>query len=247
MSGDLYIWRERPVEAIYKWVGNIVCYTIFITVLTGILPAGKYEKYIRLFAGCILILLVFQPLTDSLRLEDQINGLFQSITFENESEELMRGLDGMEEKRMEMLISSYEEEAAGEAARMAQEEGFSVLTASVSVERNQESENFGKIKEIRMELEESVSSGSSPDESGEEKTYIQSGNSEISVTVDEVEKIKIGDIPEETGHEPAEVSAGVANGISAGKLRDRISSYYRVEAENVEIKVEQRSGMAEEK
>ncbi|MFR6330602.1 MAG: stage III sporulation protein AF [Eisenbergiella sp.] len=29
-----------------------------MTIITNLLPAGKYEKYLRLFAGCILILLV---------------------------------------------------------------------------------------------------------------------------------------------------------------------------------------------
>lgn len=51
------------MEGIYRWVSNIVYYLIFVTIITNLLPAGKYEKYLRLFAGCILILLVLQPLT----------------------------------------------------------------------------------------------------------------------------------------------------------------------------------------
>lgn len=52
------------MEAITHWAGNIVSYLVFLTVLTGLLPAHKYEKYIRLFAGCILLLIVLKPLTD---------------------------------------------------------------------------------------------------------------------------------------------------------------------------------------
>ena len=58
------------MEAITHWAGNIVSYLVFLTVLTGLLPAHKYEKYIRLFAGCILLLIVLKPLTDGLRLDN---------------------------------------------------------------------------------------------------------------------------------------------------------------------------------
>ena len=51
------------MEGIYRWVSNIVYHLIFVTIITNLLPAGKYEKYLRLFAGRILILLVLQPLT----------------------------------------------------------------------------------------------------------------------------------------------------------------------------------------
>ena len=76
------------MEAITHWAGNIVSYLVFLTVLTGLLPAHKYEKYIRLFAGCILLLIVLKPLTDGLRLEERLNYLFTSLSFENEAGEL---------------------------------------------------------------------------------------------------------------------------------------------------------------
>ena len=72
------------MEGIYRWVSNIVYYLIFVTIITNLLPAGKYEKYLRLFAGCILILLVLQPLTGGLRLDEKINAIFRSVSFENE-------------------------------------------------------------------------------------------------------------------------------------------------------------------
>ena len=83
------------MEGIYRWVSNIVYYLIFVTIITNLLPAGKYEKYLRLFAGCILILLVLQPLTGGLRLDEKINAIFRSVSFENEAGELKGRLEGM--------------------------------------------------------------------------------------------------------------------------------------------------------
>ena len=140
------------MEGIYSWVQNIVSYLIFVTIITGLLPAGKYEKYLRLFAGCILILLVLQPLTGSLRLEEKIDTIFRSISFENEAGELRGQLDEMEEKRLNRLISRYEEAASEELMRLASEEGFRAQSVSVSINADGQSPDFGKVKRIEMEL-----------------------------------------------------------------------------------------------
>ena len=90
------------MEVITHWAGNIVSYLVFLTVLTGLLPAHKYEKYIRLFAGCILLLIVLKPLTDGLRLEERLNYLFTSLSFENEAGELKSEMD--EDKRADLIF-----------------------------------------------------------------------------------------------------------------------------------------------
>lgn len=112
------------MEVITHWAGNIVSYLVFLTVLTGLLPAHKYEKYIRLFAGCILLLIVLKPLTDGLRLEERLNYLFTSLSFENEAGELKREMDEIEVRRRNMVLSQYEAEASKEAVRVAAEAGF---------------------------------------------------------------------------------------------------------------------------
>ena len=93
------------MEVITHWAGNIVSYLVFLTVLTGLLPAHKYEKYIRLFAGCILLLIVLKPLTDGLRLEERLNYLFTSLSFENEAGELKSEMDEIEVRRRNMVLS----------------------------------------------------------------------------------------------------------------------------------------------
>ncbi|MEG0566781.1 MAG: stage III sporulation protein AF, partial [Hungatella sp.] len=97
------------MRVLYQWVANITFYFIFITVVSNLLPNKKYEKYCRLFMGMVLILLVIQPLTASLRLEDRLAYYFESITFQNESEDLKKELLGMETQRLQQMIAQYEE------------------------------------------------------------------------------------------------------------------------------------------
>ena len=72
------------MEGIYTWVKNIVFYLIFLTVLMGLLPSGKYEKYIRFFAGMVLIMAALSPFLSGLRLEDQVAGYFEEFSFRKE-------------------------------------------------------------------------------------------------------------------------------------------------------------------
>lgn len=138
------------MEAITRWAGNIVSYLVFLTVLTGLLPARKYEKYIRLFAGCILLLIVLKPLTDGLRLEERLNYLFTSLSFENEAGELKREMDEIEVRRRNMVLSQYEAEASKEAVRVAAEAGFSVEKADVELEKDPESEQFASVRSVTV-------------------------------------------------------------------------------------------------
>ena len=47
------------MKAIENWVKDIAFYMIFVTMVMNLLPDPKYEKYLRLFAGAVMILLAF--------------------------------------------------------------------------------------------------------------------------------------------------------------------------------------------
>lgn len=140
------------MDRLYGWIQNIVYYLIFVTIIINLLPAGKYEKYLRLFAGVILILLVIQPITGGLRLEDNIAGIFKTLSFENEAGELKAKLDGMEARRLDELVKRYEASAAEDIERMVSLDGVESKAVSVEINREEGSSDFGKIKRISVLL-----------------------------------------------------------------------------------------------
>lgn len=244
------------MDGVYNWVKNIVYYLIFMTIITNLLPAGKYEKYLRLFAGCILILLVMQPLTGGLRMEEKIGAIFRSLSFENEAGELQGELDEMEQKRLDQLIVQYEKSAADELIRMAGEEGISAVAASVVIEGDSESPDFGKVKKIALKLKNDA-----PVEDAQEETG--SGNRDNRITLGDVEKVSVRLYQEGRDREvnrntenAGEENSRSKNDIEAvGRVveqqeqpvqenevirdfRRTIAGYYQMEEENVEIRLE---------
>ena len=186
------------MEVITHWAGNIVSYLVFLTVLTGLLPAHKYEKYIRLFAGCILLLIVLKPLTDGLRLEERLNYLFTSLSFENEAGELKREMDEIEVRRRNMVLSQYEAEASKEAVRVAAEAGFSVEKADVELEKDPESEQFASVRSVTVYV-----AGS---EAGMEAAELEENQSSM-IEIEKIPPIEISLEQEQKQGEPAAAQA----------------------------------------
>ena len=69
-----------------RWLKSIVGYLLIVSVTMQMLPNRKYEQYVRLFTGFLLIILVLQPLlrigSANSYLEEKISG------FVEEQEEL---------------------------------------------------------------------------------------------------------------------------------------------------------------
>ncbi|MFR8036779.1 stage III sporulation protein AF [Clostridium fessum] len=218
------------MEVIIHWAGNIVSYLVFLTVLTGLLPAHKYEKYIRLFAGCILLLIVLKPLTDGLRLEERLNYLFTSLSFENEAGELKSEMDEIEVRRRNMVLSQYEAEASREAVRVAAEAGFSVEKADVELEKDPESEQFASVRSVTVYV-----AGS---EAGMEAAELEENQSSM-IEIEKIPPIEISLEQEQKQGEPAAAQAvSWMNGEKIWELQQRLASFYQVEADHVEVRME---------
>lgn len=222
------------MEVITHWAGNIVSYLVFLTVLTGLLPAHKYEKYIRLFAGCILLLIVLKPLTDGLRLEERLNYLFTSLSFENEAGELKREMDEIEVRRRNMVLSQYEAEASKEAVRVAAEAGFSVEKADVELEKDPESEQFASVRSVTVY----VAGSEAGREAGMEAAELEENQSSM-IEIEKIPPIEISLKQEQKQGEPAAAQAvSWMNGEKIWELQQRLASFYQVEADHVEVRME---------
>ena len=222
------------MEVITHWAGNIVSYLVFLTVLTGLLPAHKYEKYIRLFAGCILLLIVLKPLTDGLRLEERLNYLFTSLSFENEAGELKREMDEIGVRRRNMVLSQYEAEASKEAVRVAAEAGFSVEKADVELEKDPESEQFASVRSVTVY----VAGSEAGMEAGMEAAELEENQSSM-IEIEKIPPIEISLEQEQKQGEPAAAQAvSWMNGEKIWELQQRLASFYQVEADHVEVRME---------
>lgn len=145
---------EQTMEQFYSWVQTILFYMIFMNFMTNLLPGKAYAKYVRLFMGMVLILLVIRPLTESLRLDDQLARRFEEISFQEEAGELQGQLEEIERQRLEAIADEYEKTVSVQAEARLEKRGYRGAEVKVSVDREQDSDSFGMIEEMEVSVED---------------------------------------------------------------------------------------------
>ena len=225
------IWHEKRVDGvmdgIYSWIRNLTGFFLFMSVIENLLPNKKYGKYVMLFSGMVLILLVLQPLTGSLRLEDKIAHYYESFVFRYQADDLQNDILGIEKQRLSQMIGQYEHAVEQDVGQMAEDMGFSVRECRVTINGEEGTEQFGVVTAISLK----ISPGAV--EEAQEKASITPVEP---VRIEPGIETEIGEIGEtgetaETGKSRGQMDPEV------GRLRRKIASYYSLEEAYVEIQI----------
>lgn len=217
------------MEGLYGWVRNIAGYFLFLAVLDNLIPGKGYQKYIRLFAGVVVILLVLEPFVGGMRLEERIARFYETRIFQYQAQDLQKEILGMENRRLEGIIKQYETAVAEDIRQMAEDMGFRVYGCQAEIEKREE-ERFGEVRAIWMKV------GTKDGELGEEQKRGE-GIEPIAVAV---ETSGEGELWEEQDWELSRESRRrqqETENLTVGRLRRRIASYYGLEEAYVEIQV----------
>ncbi len=140
------------MEEVFQWLRNLTGYLIFLSVLDQLIPEKSYGKYIRLFAGLILLLLVISPLTDRAGISQSLVRAFQKLEFRDEAKELKEEVLGAEREQLTRLIRRYESVIAGTISEMAMENGYEVRDCRVTIAADESEEDFGRVTEVTLQV-----------------------------------------------------------------------------------------------
>ena len=109
-----------------SWLKNILGFLILSSVLYELLPEGHNRKYVRLFCGMILMILVFQPVFRLSSFETYLKDSWNKSAHIEEEAKVMEELEQAEEQQKEKVLSSYREWIKGQAEAVCTEAGFSL-------------------------------------------------------------------------------------------------------------------------
>ena len=79
------------LEYIYEWMENIAFYLVILVAIMQMVPGEPYKKYIRFFAGMILILMLIGPILKLFNISD-----YPIYDYEKELEEITEATTYME-------------------------------------------------------------------------------------------------------------------------------------------------------
>ena len=120
--------------------------------MENLLPGQKYGKYIRLFAGMVLILLAVEPFTSGFNLDEVLARSYEDLVIRGEAGELKEQLGATEQKRLGQILSQYEEAVGRDVRELAQSCGLTVMDCRVRIEGDEDSPEFGTVRKIAAVL-----------------------------------------------------------------------------------------------
>ena len=130
------------MDFILSWIRNIVIYLILISIVLAVIPSEKYKKYVQLFLGLVLAVLVARPLLKLIQQDSLLNEYFQfypAVTKE------------VEEQRNQAILDAYQAQIQEELSTCANEKGWNIVELEIQWGKE---ENFGVIQQMQIYLED---------------------------------------------------------------------------------------------
>ena len=224
-------------ELLLDWARNILFFMVFLSVISHLLADRSYEKYIRFFAGMVLILITISPLKGGLNFQEQAGILFEEFSDFWEKQQAGEVLADVDKNRMGMFFSEYKKETEKRIGEIVEAEGFVCRGAEVTLQERSESSDYGRVEKIRLHLkkEENVdgeqnerdTGGLDKVKSSEKMEGRTDGENNVSVKV-EIPSVKAG----LSGKKKEILGTG---SLQEQQLKRKVAQYYGLEEACVEI------------
>lgn len=120
------------MDAIFGWIKNIVCFLCFVNLFLQLLPNNSFQKYVRFFAGILLVIIVLGPLADIAGLKGKFEAAWQKENLKGEYSELEIDMHGMEELRSKKIMEVYEGELKKQIESIVKSHGLFVLDSEIT-------------------------------------------------------------------------------------------------------------------
>lgn len=184
------------LKLINQTIENMVVYLVLVAILMNLLGNTTYKRYIQIFSGIVLMLIVLNPILQLLKWDGVLDFhiLSSELTVSNvEMQKEMALVEGEQKKR---ILLQYKKEVEEQVKQLASLQEIEVVTCMISVSEAEES--FGEIESIALtckekeeDLEESGKDGIKNEKRNKEE------ENEKEILIEKVERIQIQPIEQE--------------------------------------------------
>jgi len=216
------------IEFVNRWIINIVALVLFIVIIEMLVPYGKMKKFVGLVTGTVLIITIISPFLELSGkglniIEFQTSNSIQLDKLQIEKESKL-----LEEEQIKQTVEVYRDKIIGQIEMLAMEdEEVKKVRADVIFNEDHNSEGFGEIKRMYLEIEEK---GLTENISGRESSIRmdEAGN----IMIDGIKKID----PVIIGNsEPAKADSEECSPELKRRLTDRLSQVFGIKSEDIII------------
>lgn len=140
------------MKIIKEAVQNLVIYMFLVTIILNLVKASSYKKYIELFTGLILILILFTPVVRLITGEDVLEESLMAKQLLFESRDSAEFIYEAETDTKKELLRLYSEKIKEQIQFLGKEKGMEV--ERVKIELSEAEDGFGSIERAEVWLKE---------------------------------------------------------------------------------------------
>lgn len=144
------------MDFLYDWIKDIAVFMLLVSVIVNLLPKNHYEKYVRLFTGMVMIILLIKPLSTFLNLSDRLDTIFSLDVYKQELSEWEIDFQEMDASFEGQMMDGYKEQLQSQMSLILQEEGYALYDLEFDLCMDKENEDYGQLTYIKVYLEEST-------------------------------------------------------------------------------------------
>ncbi len=199
------------MDFLKNWVLNIVALGLLIVIFEIIVPSGKIKKFINLVAGFILIIAVINPFVTYFSKGFSFKDIQLTDSNALDQKELEQQSKNVEEKQKQQIVDVYRSKIKKRIEDTVREmDGVSDAKANIVINEDYESENFGGILSVSLEV-------------------VNAPTEKAIKPVSKVGKVEIGK-DKEVSENKKEVDKELKN-----KIEDKLSKLFDIEKSSIAI------------
>lgn len=205
---------------IYSWVKNIVYFLLLVKIMEYMIPSEKSGKYIKLFSGIVLIIILIQPFLKILNWDGKINASIINISNKIDNEQLLNNKQQYLDLNEDISIKVYKNNIIDRISYILENEGYHPLSVEVELEDRVDNKDYGSIKNLYISISKKTSNKKKEDS--------------ININKVEIDKVKLSKDKNNT-EEKVKSSEDI---LIEKKIKNIIINFYNLSSDNIHITIE---------
>lgn len=140
------------MEYFVQWIKNIAIFYIIASLILNIIPGDKYKRYIRLFLGVVMVILLIKPIGRLTGLDGKFDELFWTGSYGAMSADLKAELAFADEERIRLITAEFEKKISDDIKAYVESLGAVYISSRTEINIDPASKGYGSLSRISVDI-----------------------------------------------------------------------------------------------
>lgn len=140
------------MEYFVQWIKNIAIFYIIASLILNIIPGDKYKRYIKLFLGVVMVILLIKPIGRLTGLDGKFDELFWTGSYGAMSADLKAELAFADEERIRLITAEFEKKISDDIKEYVESLGAVYISSRPEIDIDPASKGYGSLSRISVDI-----------------------------------------------------------------------------------------------